>query len=273
MRSSPPRRPSRPGEGLRLVGAGAASIPPCGIHLPVLVGKLARLRTATASRSTWRSPPTAPPCGRGRRPGGGRLRRVNISLDTLRQDRFLELTRRDELARVLDGIEAATRGGPPPGEGQRRRHPGRERRRGRGPRRLRPRGRRDRALHRVDAARRRRHLAIGPRWCRQAEIVAAIDAVFRSRAADRRGTAPAERFAYRDGPARSASSIWSPGRSAAPATASASPPTASSAPACSPLDEDDLRALLRRRVDRRRAGRRHRGTASGASGPASQIGG
>lgn len=32
---------------------------------------------------------------------------VNISLDTLRRDRFKELTQRDELSRVMDGIEAA----------------------------------------------------------------------------------------------------------------------------------------------------------------------
>jgi cyclic pyranopterin phosphate synthase len=35
------------------------------------------------------------------------LDRVNISLDTLQRDRFLQMTRRDELVRVLDGIEAA----------------------------------------------------------------------------------------------------------------------------------------------------------------------
>jgi cyclic pyranopterin phosphate synthase len=35
------------------------------------------------------------------------LRRVNISLDTLRPGTFLELTRRDELDRVLAGIDAA----------------------------------------------------------------------------------------------------------------------------------------------------------------------
>ena len=38
------------------------------------------------------------------------LRRINISLDSLRRDRFAELTRRDELAAVLDGIDAAARG-------------------------------------------------------------------------------------------------------------------------------------------------------------------
>jgi len=35
------------------------------------------------------------------------LRRINISLDSLQADRFFELTRRDELETVLDGIEAA----------------------------------------------------------------------------------------------------------------------------------------------------------------------
>ncbi|WQB71423.1 GTP 3',8-cyclase MoaA [Microbacterium invictum] len=35
------------------------------------------------------------------------LSRVNISLDTLRRDRFRDLTRRDRLADVLDGIDAA----------------------------------------------------------------------------------------------------------------------------------------------------------------------
>jgi cyclic pyranopterin phosphate synthase len=39
------------------------------------------------------------------------LRRVNISLDTLSRDRFVELTRRDELDRVLDGIDAACEAG------------------------------------------------------------------------------------------------------------------------------------------------------------------
>ena len=39
------------------------------------------------------------------------LRRVNISLDTLRDARFSELTRVGRLQRVLDGIEATTRAG------------------------------------------------------------------------------------------------------------------------------------------------------------------
>jgi len=39
------------------------------------------------------------------------LQRVNISLDTLQRQRFLEMTRRDELERVLDGVEAAKEAG------------------------------------------------------------------------------------------------------------------------------------------------------------------
>jgi cyclic pyranopterin phosphate synthase len=37
------------------------------------------------------------------------LRRVTVSLDTLRRDRFLAMTRQDELARTLIGVEAAAR--------------------------------------------------------------------------------------------------------------------------------------------------------------------
>src|SRR5512139_4095945 len=39
------------------------------------------------------------------------LSRVNVSLDTIRRDRFAEITRRDALPRVLSGIEEAVRAG------------------------------------------------------------------------------------------------------------------------------------------------------------------
>ena len=39
------------------------------------------------------------------------LNRINISLDSLRADRFLQLTRRDALDQVLDGIDAAVAAG------------------------------------------------------------------------------------------------------------------------------------------------------------------
>ena len=39
------------------------------------------------------------------------LRRVNISLDTLDPEKFVRMTRRDNLAQVLDGIDAAIEAG------------------------------------------------------------------------------------------------------------------------------------------------------------------
>ncbi len=39
------------------------------------------------------------------------LQRLNISIDTLRQERFLELTKRNELDRVLEGIQTAVSAG------------------------------------------------------------------------------------------------------------------------------------------------------------------
>jgi len=42
---------------------------------------------------------------------GAGLRRINVSLDSLQRDRFLALTKRDELNRVLDGIESALQAG------------------------------------------------------------------------------------------------------------------------------------------------------------------
>jgi GTP 3',8-cyclase len=39
------------------------------------------------------------------------LRRINVHIDTLDRERFLEITRRDELVRVLEGIETARRVG------------------------------------------------------------------------------------------------------------------------------------------------------------------
>ena len=102
-------------DGLRLTGGE----PTVRAHLPVLVRKLAALRVPTHSSS-----PLA-----GHKPdlsittNGSSFRllahelrdagldRVNISLDSLQRDKFFEMTRRDELARVLDGIEAAKEAG------------------------------------------------------------------------------------------------------------------------------------------------------------------
>jgi len=95
-------------DSVRLTGGE----PTVRAHLPVLVGKLAALRTGdgrpldvalTTNGATLRSLATDL--------WAAGLRRVNVSLDTLRRDRFVELTRRDELDRVLDGIEAAKEAG------------------------------------------------------------------------------------------------------------------------------------------------------------------
>jgi cyclic pyranopterin phosphate synthase len=75
-------------------------------HLPVLVGKLAALDvdlSLTTNGATLRS--VAPALA------AAGLRRVNVSLDSLDPQRFAELTRRDELANVLDGIDAALAAG------------------------------------------------------------------------------------------------------------------------------------------------------------------
>jgi cyclic pyranopterin phosphate synthase len=89
-------------DSIRLTGGE----PTVRAHLPVLVGKLAALGAdlaLTTNGATLRMIA-------GDLVAAG-LRRVNISLDTLRRDRFAELTRRDELGSVLDGIEAAKEAG------------------------------------------------------------------------------------------------------------------------------------------------------------------
>jgi cyclic pyranopterin phosphate synthase len=75
-------------------------------HLPVLVSKLAALPVdlaLTTNGATLRS------VAIGLAEAG--LRRVNVSLDSLQPERFTELTRRDELDNVLDGIDAAVEAG------------------------------------------------------------------------------------------------------------------------------------------------------------------
>jgi cyclic pyranopterin phosphate synthase len=89
-------------DSIRLTGGE----PTVRAHLPVLVGKLAPLGAdlaLTTNGATLRMIA-------GDLVAAG-LRRVNVSLDTLRRDRFAELTRRDEIGSVLDGIEAAKEAG------------------------------------------------------------------------------------------------------------------------------------------------------------------
>jgi GTP 3',8-cyclase len=93
--------------GVRLTGGE----PTVRAHLPVLVEKLAAIEGSdgpvdlamTTNGATMRLlAPTLRDAG---------LRRVNISLDTLDRAKFQQMTRRDELERVLDGIEAAKEAG------------------------------------------------------------------------------------------------------------------------------------------------------------------
>ena len=102
-------------DGIRLTGGE----PTVRAHLPLLVAKLSRLRVPDGSSSAFagRSPDLALTTNGATfrllahelRDAG--LARVNISLDTLQRDRFVAMTRRDELFRVLDGIEAAKEAG------------------------------------------------------------------------------------------------------------------------------------------------------------------
>jgi cyclic pyranopterin phosphate synthase len=102
-------------DGIRLTGGE----PTMRAHLPVLVAKLAALRVPETSRSpraglapdlsiTTNGSTFANVAHELRAAG---LERVNISLDTLHADRFFAMTRRDELTKVLAGIDAAKAAG------------------------------------------------------------------------------------------------------------------------------------------------------------------
>ena len=75
-------------------------------NLPDLIGMLSQLQadlSLTTNGATLRSV--------AQELAAAGLQRVNISLDSLRRDRFKELTLRDELSKVLDGIDAAIEAG------------------------------------------------------------------------------------------------------------------------------------------------------------------
>jgi len=160
--------------------------------LSVLVEQLAALPvdlSLTTNGSTLRSQ------ARDFRAAG--LGRMNISLDSLRADRFEELTRRDELPKVLDGIRAAVEAGFEPVKVNV----------------VVVRGVNDDEI--VDFARFGRDEGVTVRFIEfmpldadhqwshaqvmpSAEIVAAIDAVFPTEPVER-GSEPAERHRYLDG--------------------------------------------------------------------------
>jgi GTP 3',8-cyclase len=180
--------------GIRLTGGE----PTVRAQLPVLVEKLAALEgpdgpvdvAMTTNGATLRL--LAP---RLREAG---LRRVNISLDTLDRAKFERVTRRDELERVLDGIEAAKEAGFDPVKINA----------------VIERGVNDDEI--VDLATFGRERGVEVRFIEfmpldadghwvndqvvgQDEIVAAIHAVYPLEQMPARGAAPADRFRYLDG--------------------------------------------------------------------------
>ncbi|NQV97390.1 MAG: GTP 3',8-cyclase MoaA [Acidimicrobiaceae bacterium] len=102
-------------DGIRLTGGE----PTVRAHLPVLVEKLAKLRVPDSASS----PRRGKPIDLALTTNGATLRlvahelkaaglsRINISLDTLQHQKFIEITRRDHLKNVLDGISAAVQAG------------------------------------------------------------------------------------------------------------------------------------------------------------------
>jgi cyclic pyranopterin phosphate synthase len=183
--------------GIRLTGGE----PTVRAHLPVLVEKLARLRVGgdddvkvdVAMTTNGASLPLI--AGDLRAAG---LRRINISCDSLRPERFLAMTRRDALDKVLLGIDAALEVGFDPVKVNV----------------VLVRGVNDDEVVEMATFGRERGVTVrfiefmpldaSGEWGQQrvvpaAEVVAAIDAVYPLDPVAVRGSQPAERFAYRDG--------------------------------------------------------------------------
>jgi cyclic pyranopterin phosphate synthase len=89
-------------DSIRLTGGE----PTVRAHLPLLVRRLASLGTDLAMTTNGA---TLRLLAEDLAAAG--LRRINISLDTLQRDRFVEITRRDALDATLDGIQAALEAG------------------------------------------------------------------------------------------------------------------------------------------------------------------
>jgi len=89
-------------DGIRVTGGE----PTVRAHLPVLIAKLAALGVDLAMTTNGA---TLPLLATELRQAG--LRRINISCDTLRPERFLAITRRDALDKVIEGIDAALAAG------------------------------------------------------------------------------------------------------------------------------------------------------------------
>lgn len=176
-------------DGIRITGGE----PTVRAHLPVLVEKLAALGTdlsLTTNGATLRAL-----AGDLRAAG---LRRINISLDSLRPATFFTITRRSALAQVIDGIDAAVEAGFSPVKVNC----------------VLIRGVNDDEI--VDFATFGRERGVTMRFIEfmpldaedrwsagsvvpAAEVLAAIGAVYPLEPVDGRGSAPAERFRYLDG--------------------------------------------------------------------------
>ena len=184
-----------------------------------------------------------------------------------------QLTRRDELDRVLDGIDAALAAGLRPGEGQRRADAGRQRRRGRRLRRLRP-----RAGRRASASSSSCPSTPTAAWTRRPGRRPATRSSPPSTPCYplepvARGHDPAERWPLRaTARARSASSRGHRAVLRLAATGCGSPPTGSFRTCLFALDEIDLRAAAAGRRHRRRPGRRRSRPTSAAKWAGHQIG-
>jgi cyclic pyranopterin phosphate synthase len=95
-------------DSIRLTGGE----PTMRAHLPVLIDKLAPLRRASGEPidlSLTTNGATLRLVAHDLAAAG--LRRVNISCDSLRPERFAEMTKRDDLVKVLDGVDAALEAG------------------------------------------------------------------------------------------------------------------------------------------------------------------
>jgi cyclic pyranopterin phosphate synthase len=181
-------------DSIRLTGGE----PTVRAHLDRLVAALAALRSERGPVDVAMTTNGAKLSALAPRLRDAGLGRVNISLDTLDRERFAAMTRRDELARVLDGIDAALAAGLSPVKVNA----------------VVQRGVNDDEI--VDLAAFGRDRGVEVRFIEwmpldssdgwrdsavvgQDEIVARIDAVFPLERLPARGAAPADRWRYRDG--------------------------------------------------------------------------
>ena len=89
-------------DGIRLTGGE----PTVRANLPVLIGQLSSLGVDLSLTTNGTTLANLAP-----KFVAAGLERINISLDSLQRDRFEQITRRDELDRVLEGIDAAVSAG------------------------------------------------------------------------------------------------------------------------------------------------------------------